>query len=215
MTAKWKVSLSPRYDTYVGYEDLAMLLMLGPFSTPKSNLLHLMPANTGVKRAFFRQMKLLSSQEGLQFVELKESTRDKSWSVYKGLRRKPIGSIMVTYGRRRNGTVSTWTDSKIKFKDMSRTPEAQAAMDRVTMVLTDALANPGVNGYSFHVKVLEYLSKIADIRLPRESWGLYDSQLPQVSYYYVVDDKYLNELLVLEEVYKAFDMKLTWERMNP
>lgn len=205
--AKWKVTLSPRYDTYLGREDLACALLMGPFSAG-TNLINLLPANNGVKRAFFRQMNHLIN-EGIQFPELKESTRDKSWAVHRGLKRKPIGSILVTYGQGSKG--ATWTGSKIRVKDLSRTPETLVAMDKVKLLLTDALKNPGVNAYTFHLKVLNYMSQIADMKLPRENWGLNGSELPQTSYYYIVDDKYLNDILVLEQIYDMFYMNLQWE----
>jgi hypothetical protein len=199
--SKYKISLSPRYDTYWGREELALELH-------RANLLTLLPANNGVKRAFFRQMDHLNT-EGIQFVELKESTRDKSWSVYRGLKRKPIGSILVTWGQAARGAV--WQGSKVKFKYLTKTTEGTAAMDRVKFLLTDALTNPGVNAYTFHKKVLEYFNTIADIKLPRTHMGINNTEVPQISYYYVIDDKYKIKLQWIESIYIQFGMSLNWE----
>jgi hypothetical protein len=157
-------------------------------------------------------MDLLTA-EGVQFVESKESTRDKSWTVYKGLKRKPIGNILVTYGQGKKG--ATWTGAKIKVKDLSKTAENMAAIDKVKLTLSDALSNPGVNAYTFHLRVLQHFDKIADIKLPRENWGLNGSTLPQTSYYYVVDIQYLQDTYVLECIYRLFGMRMHIERMNP
>jgi hypothetical protein len=204
VSQKWQITLSPRYDTYVGRTDLAVDLV-----TPGSkNLSSLLPANNGVRRSFFRIMKNIEAECPLVFTEIKKSPRDIMWAIMHG--KKQIGTVMVSYAMDKAKN-PTWTDARIKVKDQSRTTEDSQWVGDVRRWLTDALTNPGVNAYSFHLKTVDFLNKIADVRLPRFLAGLNGSTLKQQSYYWLVDDGYLGEILKLEHIYSKFGMDLEWK----
>jgi hypothetical protein len=201
---KWKVSLSPKYDTYLGRERLASELLY--MNLP----MDLLPSNHGVKKSFFRTMKQFEEQ-GVTFEEIKKSPHDMTWAVMQG--KKQIGAVVAVYGANKNGTI-VWAGGKVKTKTMTKAVAGVEIMAEVKRQLTDAMSNPGVNGYSFHLRVLRYLDKIADTKLPRESWGLNGSDNHITSYYYVIDGGFTRELCCLEAVYYLFGMRLKMEAVT-
>ncbi len=198
--ANWIVTLSPAYDKYLGLNDLEKELSA-------ANLLKLLPANHGVQASFKRTVKGLAS-EGIELKQIKQSPRDISWAVEKKSHRKPIGSILLTYGRAKDNTVS-WTGSRIKVKTLVKSAGVSETMNRINAQLKEALDNPGVNAYTFHLRVLKLINTICINKIIRTIAYSPDSQ---VNYSYVIEDKNLPMVEKLAEIYAMFGMKIVWKK---
>jgi hypothetical protein len=200
----YRVSLSPKFNTYLSRKELEDTLN-------SVGLIHLMTSESGNRRAFHRTMKQIEKDHGLKFKVIKESNRDIMWEVRKGTR--TLGVFMLTYGERGPRKLPGWLGSRSRSINKARFPEDKVTFDQIVKELNECLQNPGVNGYTIHLKVLELLKSTADVIESRPTGVRSDLQEKQ-SAYYIMSHEYLPVLKNLEIVYEKFDMKITIEPLE-
>ncbi len=194
----YRVSLSPKFDTYLGRTELETALTA-------AGLMNLMPTENGNRKAFFRTIKQLERDKGLSFTVLKESHRDIMWSVHHGGHN--LGTYMIIYGEGGTKKLPIWLGSKSRNISKGRTGVDQTLFAEVVDVLNKCLQNPGVNGYTIHLRVVDYLKINADVIESRPTGVPSDLQEKQ-SKYFIMNETWLPKLQNLEVIYEKFGMKV-------
>lgn len=196
-----KVTISPRFDTFMTLNDLEQDLSA-------ANLTHLLPTDRGARKNFYRTMRQAAESYGVTFEVLKESRRDIMWEINDDGKRK-IGTYMVTYNIPFKGAIPKFAGSKSRSVNKGRTADERRRFIDICRVLDDCLYNPATNSYTFHLRVSEYMKSIADVIVPRET-GAYQLDKTVKSWYYYLDDRYLPEIKALMEIYNKFNMQINW-----
>jgi hypothetical protein len=198
-----KVSLSPKFDQYYGKDDLERDL-------GSVNLSHLMPTDKGARRAFFRVVNDLEQELGISFKIIKETKRDIMWSVGSG--RKGLGTYMVIYGEYGQKKLPTFSGSKSRSVNKARTMEDAKLFDEILEKLDEALTNPGINSYTFHLHSVDWLRQISSVIEPRPTGN--GRQKTVGSHYYYLEDGFLIDLQNLSGIYEKFNMTVKIERVE-
>lgn len=199
MTNYYKVTLSPKFDTYLGRNDLEQALSA-------ANLSNLMPNENGRRRAFNRTMLSIEEAHGVKFNVIKETSRDIMWSVHLGNRN--LGTYMLLYGLTRAKKLPVFAGTKSRVIDKTRFNTHKQLFFQICSELDSCLYNPGVNGYSVHLRTVEHIKSLADSIEPRQhGMGL---ETEAKSAYYYLAPKHKQFIEDLASIYSKFQMTVTY-----